>query len=65
MEAYAVHRACNDTIDPAPLFICAKSVCDFATGKSDEWQHYAAYTSARFIHAFVTTEWETLVSSKH
>lgn len=64
MEAYAVHRACNDTIDPAPLFLCAKSICDFATGKSDEWQHYAAYTSARFIHAFVIAEWETLLPNK-
>jgi len=64
MEAYAVHRACNDTIDPAPLFLCAKSICDFATGKGDEWQHYAAYTSARFVHAFVVAEWERLVPDK-
>ena len=61
MEAYAVHRACNDTVDPPPIFFCAKSICDFAAGKSDEWQHYAAYTSARFTHKFITTEWETLV----
>lgn len=44
MEAHAVHRACNDTLDPAPMYLCAKSVCDFAAGKNDDWQHYAAYT---------------------
>lgn len=60
MEAYAVHRACTDAVDPAPLFICAKSVCDFAVGKGDEWQHYAAYTSARFVFEFITKEWERL-----
>jgi nucleoside phosphorylase len=60
MEAHAVHRACNDTIDPGPLFLCAKSICDFAENKSDDWQHYAAYTSARFIHRFVLAEWMTL-----
>jgi len=61
MEAHAVHRACTDTIDPAPLFLCAKSICDFAKGKSDAWQHYAAFTSARFAHGFVTAEWERIV----
>jgi len=58
MEAHAVHRACNDTIDPPPLFLCAKSICDFAEGKSDDWQHYAAYTATQFVYRFVTSEWE-------
>jgi len=64
MEAYAVHRACNDTIDPPPVFLCAKSICDFATAKDDRWQFYAAYTSARFTHMFITAEWETLFPEK-
>jgi nucleoside phosphorylase len=62
MEAYAVHRACNDTIVPAPDFLCLKSVCDFGgTDKSDAWQEYAAYTSASFFFAFIREEWSTLV----
>ncbi|MFT7773598.1 hypothetical protein [Roseateles sp.] len=62
MEAHAIHRACTDTIDPPPMFLCAKSICDFAKGKGDEWQHYASFTSARFIHAFVTCEWEDVTT---
>jgi nucleoside phosphorylase len=61
MEAYAVHRAATDTVHPAPVFICAKSICDFAKGKSDDWQPYAAFTSARFIHRFICTEWSNIV----
>lgn len=64
MEAHAVHRACNDTIDPPPLFLCAKSICDFAEGKNDDWQHYAAFTAAHFLQRFVAQEWEdSLVQS--
>jgi len=62
MEAHAVHRACNDTVDPAPLFLCAKSICDFTEGKTDDWQHYAAYTAAQFVHGFVSSEWEGTLS---
>jgi nucleoside phosphorylase len=61
MEAHAVHRACTDTVDPPPLFLCAKSICDFAKNKGDQWQHYAAFTSARFVHDFVAAEWERLI----
>lgn len=60
MEAHAVHRACSDTLDPAPMYLCAKSVCDFAVGKNDDWQHYAAYTSANFVYRFITQEWSNL-----
>lgn len=62
MEAHAVHRACHDTIEPAPLFLCFKSICDFAEGKTDDWQHFAAYTSARLLHSFLVAEWPTLCS---
>jgi nucleoside phosphorylase len=64
MEAHAVHRACNDTTDPAPLYLCAKSICDFAANKDDDWQHYAAYTSANFAKVFVESEWDTLIPPK-
>lgn len=64
MEAYAVHRACNDTIDPPPMYLCAKSICDFAIGKNDDWQHYAAYTSSRFINLFLSHEWKSLIPER-
>ncbi len=62
MEAHAVHRACHDTIEPAPMFLCLKSICDFAEGKDDKWQHYAAYTSARLLYKFLVAEWPRLSS---
>jgi nucleoside phosphorylase len=59
MEAHAVHRACNDTVDSQPLFLCLKSICDFADkDKTDSWQEYAAFTSANVFHYFLTTEWQ-------
>lgn len=60
MEAHAVHRATHDTIKPPPMFLCAKSICDFAEGKNDLWQAYAAFTSAQFIYHFLTEEWENI-----
>lgn len=60
MEAYAVHRACKDTIEPAPRFLCLKSISDFGHGKADEWQHYAAYTAAELWYRFLVEEWENL-----
>ncbi len=60
MEAYAVHRACKDTIEPAPKFLCLKSICDFAHSKGDDWQNYAAFTAAEFCYRFLVEEWENL-----
>ena len=64
MEAYAVHRACHDTLSPEPKFLCLKSICDFAQHKADNWQHYAAYTAAEFCYHFLTQEWESLFPSE-
>jgi nucleoside phosphorylase len=51
MEAYAVLAAAEYALSPAPIAIAMKSVCDFADAtKNDEWQEYAAYTSAAFFH---------------
>jgi len=61
MESHAVHRACNDTIEPQPIFVCLKSICDFAQDKQDDWQPYAAYTSSRLLRAFVLKEWSALI----
>ncbi len=61
MEAYGVHRACADAVHPSPVFFCAKSVCDFAdANKNDQWQDYAAFTSAEFVFAFLRREWRNL-----
>lgn len=48
MEGYGVALACSEAKIPTE-FIIIKSVCDFAdTNKNDDWQSYAAYTSAKF-----------------
>lgn len=61
MEAHGVNVACRGVVHPPPLFLCMKSVCDFADKlKSDDWQDYAAYTSARLFHRFVIAEWANL-----
>ena len=60
MEAYGVHVACRDAINPAPAFLCLKSICDLATNKDDAWQDYAAFTAAEFFYTFLTQEWEGL-----
>lgn len=58
MEAYAVMEAASYTAgDCRTKAIAMKSVCDFGDGdKGDEWQKYASYTSAKFMHEFITSE---------
>ena len=49
MEAYAIMYAAEHAVEPRPLPIVAKSVCDFADSrKSDQYQKFAAYTSCQF-----------------
>lgn len=49
MEAYAVMSAVEYFDEEKPSAIVIKSVCDFADStKSNDWQKYAAYTSAAF-----------------
>ncbi|MCW5645638.1 MAG: hypothetical protein KIT63_26340, partial [Rhodoferax sp.] len=60
MEAYAVHSAACEAVEPAPYFLCLKSVCDFASEKNDDWQEYAAYTAARCFAKFIEDEWVSL-----
>ncbi|MBQ0921404.1 response regulator [Hydrogenophaga aromaticivorans] len=51
MEAFAVMAASEYAISPSPMSIAIKSVCDFADKeKRDDWQSYAAYTSAQFAN---------------
>jgi nucleoside phosphorylase len=61
MEAYGVHHACNTVVHPPPMFLCLKSICDYAgPDKNDQWQDYAAFTAAQLCHAFLTEEWDRL-----
>ena len=54
MEAYAVYLSAQQAIAPRPKVFAAKSVCDFGKPpKTDEYQRYAAYTSANFIYEFL------------
>ncbi len=60
MESYGVFFACeclNSTCKP----LCIKSVCDFANSeKLDDYQKYAAYTSANFVKYFIKNELDLL-----
>lgn len=56
MEVYAVYLAASETIDPNPLFLSFKSICDFAENKDDSWQDYAAYTAAEYCYKFIVND---------
>jgi nucleoside phosphorylase len=61
MEAYGVHHASQLAVHPPPMFLCMKSICDFAgPDKNDDWQDYAAFTAAQLCHRFLMEEWDTL-----
>jgi nucleoside phosphorylase/CheY-like chemotaxis protein len=59
MEAYAVFHAAHLSSLPRPRVLVAKSISDFANrDKNDDWQQYAAFTSARFVYEFFTNAME-------
>lgn len=60
METYGVYRAVNEAPEPKPRAVSLKSVCDFAAEKTDSWQDYAAFVSARFAMEFFRREWDAL-----
>lgn len=61
METYAIFAAAEEAAEPKPIPFSMKSVCDYAdTGKGDEFQDYAAYTSAQILRLFVEQELITL-----
>ncbi len=54
MEAYGVASAASMASNNPPKVLIAKSVCDFADPQKDnEWQTYAAYTSASFAFKLI------------
>jgi nucleoside phosphorylase len=59
MEAYAIFHAAHLASLPRPRVLVAKSISDFADrDKNDDWQQYAAFTSARFVYEFFTNATE-------
>lgn len=54
MEIYAIFYAATHSSEPRPTPLAIKSVCDYGDrNKSDTYQSYAAYTSARALDLFV------------
>lgn len=49
MEGYALMLAGALASDPKPIPVVIKSVSDFGEGKNDDYQKYAAYTSAHVM----------------
>ena len=65
MEAYALFQAAHLCKSPRPRILVAKSVSDFADKrKDDNWQQYAAFTSARFIYEFFTHACELVLTNE-
>ena len=57
MEAYGVALAASLSCLNPPKTIIMKSVCDFADpSKNNEWQDYAAYTSAQLAIKFIEND---------
>ncbi|MFB5764119.1 phosphorylase family protein [Paenibacillus medicaginis] len=53
MEIYGVYYAAKYCSEPRPTVFALKSICDFADNeKSDDFQDYAAYTSAQTLYHF-------------
>lgn len=57
MEAYGMYYSANNCSHPKPVVMALKSVCDFANNsKNDDFQSYAAYTSAQVLYHFIIKE---------
>lgn len=63
MEAYGLYAAAIQSASPRPTAFAVKSVCDFANpDKNDEFQAYAAYTSAQTVREFLERFYADIVS---
>jgi nucleoside phosphorylase/CheY-like chemotaxis protein len=57
MEAHGMYYSAANCSSPKPIAIAIKSISDFAnTNKSDDFQTYASYTSARVMYEFIISE---------
>lgn len=62
MEIYGLYAAASVASQPKPKAFALKSVCDFAdTGKGDNVQRYAAYTSAKVLQLLMEKHGHRLV----
>jgi len=60
MEAYGIFVAANGCAKPRPIPLVMKSVCDFADeDKDDDYQRYAAQTSARCFYEAIKRLYES------
>jgi nucleoside phosphorylase len=54
MEGYGVMAGAELSVSDKPKVLIIKSICDFADPeKNDNWQEYAAYTSARYAYELI------------
>jgi nucleoside phosphorylase len=54
MESYGLYYASFLADSPKPIFFCLKAVCDFADEeKEDDYQHFAAYMSAKVFERLI------------
>jgi hypothetical protein len=60
MATYALYRAAHEAPGTKPMYLSFKSVCDFASEKNDDWQEYAAYTSAEYARRFILRNWRRM-----
>lgn len=59
MESYGMFYAATNGLGKNPIPICIKSICDFADAdKMDNFQNYAAHTSANFMKYFIESQLE-------
>lgn len=57
MEIFGVFYSANNGFNPKPKAMALKSVCDFGDKeKADNYQKYAAFTSAQFMYDFILNE---------
>ncbi|MGS0589274.1 phosphorylase family protein [Bacillus pretiosus] len=57
METYGVLYAVENAYEPKPEVIICKSICDFGDElKGDDFQEYAAFTSAQFLLHLINNE---------
>jgi nucleoside phosphorylase len=57
METFGVFTAARLSSAPKPYAFSMKSICDFGDyRKADDWQSYAAFTSAQYLYEFALAE---------
>lgn len=57
MEIFGLFYSSNNGFNPKPIPMAIKSVCDFGDKeKADNYQVYAAFTSAQFMYDFILNE---------